>query len=158
MFRPMRRYKQEISREECLRILTEERRAVLAVQGDEGYPYAVPINYWYDEAEDAIYFHCSRQGHKLDAIRACDKVCFTVWNRGDQQEGDWSYFVTSVVIFGRAELLEDPALIAEKARSFGAKYIPTREELDEELARSLSRVQIVRIRPEHMSGKLVHEK
>ena len=68
MFRPMRRFKQEVSREECIKILTEEKRAVFAVNGDDGYPYAVPVNFWYDSGSDKIYFHCSKAGHKLDAM------------------------------------------------------------------------------------------
>ena len=157
MFRPMRRFKQALSPEECRQLLAREKRAVLAVHGDDGYPYAVPLNYWYDETEDAIYFHCAKEGHKLDAIRADDKVCFTVFEKGEQRE-DWSYYVRSVVVFGRAELVEEPEVTAEKARAFGAKYFPTREELEKELAHSLPRVQMVRIRPESVTGKLVHEK
>ena len=157
MFRPMRRFKQALSPEECRQLLLQEKRGVLAVHGDEGYPYAVPLNFWYDEKEDAIYFHCAKEGHKLDAIRTDNKVCFTVWEKGEQRE-DWSYYVRSVVIFGRAELLEDPRVIREKAEAFGSKYFPTREELDYELAHALPRVQMVRIRPESITGKLVHEK
>jgi nitroimidazol reductase NimA-like FMN-containing flavoprotein (pyridoxamine 5'-phosphate oxidase superfamily) len=66
--------------------------------------------------------------------------------------------VRSVVVFGRAELIEDPEVTAEKARAFGAKYFPTRQELEYELAHALPRVQMVRIRPEAVTGKLVHEK
>ena len=39
---------------------------VLALSGDDGYPYAVPISYIYDG--EKLYFHSARQGHKLDAI------------------------------------------------------------------------------------------
>jgi nitroimidazol reductase NimA-like FMN-containing flavoprotein (pyridoxamine 5'-phosphate oxidase superfamily) len=66
----MRRFRQEVPREECIKLLTEEKRAVLAVNGDNGYPYAVPVNFYYDSETDKIYFHCAKAGHKLDAMLA----------------------------------------------------------------------------------------
>ena len=78
MFRPMRRIKQQIPEEECIKILKEEPRGVLSVLGDDGYPYGVPIDHYYDEKTGRIYFHCAKEGHKLDAIRRCDKVVQTL--------------------------------------------------------------------------------
>lgn len=158
MFREMRRKKQLLSREECVQILRTERRGVLAVNGDDGYPYAIPLNFYYDETEDKIFFHCAREGHKIDAIRQCNRVCFTVWNRGEQKEGDWSYYVRSVVSFGTARPVEDEAQRYGKLRTFGMKYYPTEEELDKELERDFNRVQLMEITVEHMTGKQVHEK
>ena len=81
MFREMRRKRQQLSPEETEAILSRRTNGVLAVLGDEGYPYAVPLSYvWHD---GRIYFHCAKSGHKLDAIRACDKVCFTVVDKDD---------------------------------------------------------------------------
>lgn len=157
MFREMRRFKQAVSREECIKILTEEKRAVLAVNGDDGYPYAIPINFYYDNETESIYFHCAKAGHKLDSILKNDKVCFTVYNSGYRKE-DWSYYVTSVVVFGRARVMTDEAEIREKIRKFGLKYYPTVQEVDEEIRRDLDRVNFVAITVEHMTGKLVHEK
>ena len=66
MFRPMRRFKQQLSKEECEEILNNCKSGVLAVIGDSGYPYAVPLSYVY--FNDKIYFHCAKEGHKVDAI------------------------------------------------------------------------------------------
>lgn len=155
-FREMRRFKQALTQEECAAILREEKRGTLAVIGDGGWPYALPVNFWYDTHENKIYFHCSKAGHKLDAIRACDKVCFTVHNAGESA-GDWSYYVKSVIVFGHARPVEDPTVKLEKARQFGGKYFPTEEELEHEL-RSLDRMELVEITVDHMTGKRVHEK
>ena len=157
MFRPMRRKKQEVSREECFRILREEKRAVLSVAGDDGYPYGVPLDFYFDENEETIYFHCAREGHKIDAIKKCDKVCFTVYNQGYRKDGDWSYYVTSVIVFGRAALVTDETVTYEKARALGEKYFPTQEDVERELEQAVKRVQIVAISIDHMTGKLVHE-
>ena len=60
MFRPMRRAKKAIPDEAAKRLLQTERRGVLAVNGDLGYPYAVPVNFLYDEAAGKLYFHGAR--------------------------------------------------------------------------------------------------
>lgn len=157
MFREMRRKSQQITPEEFRRILTEEKRAVLSVLGDDGYPYGVPINFIYIPEDNSIYFHCAKEGHKLDSMRRCDKVCLTVHDSGYRKD-DWSYYVNSVIVFGRASIIEDLNLKREKARAFGAKYIPTKEELEDGIDDGLSRIHMIRISIEHMTGKLVHEK
>lgn len=154
--REMRRCKQALTEEECDKLLRTEKRGTLAMIGDGGWPYAVPLNFWYDEAANKLYVHCAKAGHKLDAIHACDKVCFTVRDAG-QSAGDWSYYVKSVIVFGRARLVEDPAVKLEKARQFGTKYFPTAEYLERELS-GVDRMELVEITVEHMTGKRVHEK
>ncbi len=158
MFREMRRSKQQVSRAVCQNILAEEKRAVLSVLGEEGYPYAVPVNFFYDRDEDTIYLHGAKTGHKLDAIAREDKVCFTTWNTGYQTPGSWEWNVTSVVVLGRATLVEDPALTREKVWQLALKYYPDREEARVDLQRNLHRVQLIAITPEHMTGKLVKER
>ncbi len=73
MFREMRRAKQQLTKEECIRILKENKRCVLAVLGDSGYPYAIPLNYFYDETSGKIYFHGAKSGHKIDALHKNSK-------------------------------------------------------------------------------------
>jgi len=158
MFREMRRSRQEVSEEECREILHEAKRGVLSVIGDNGYPYSIPINFYYDESDNRIYFHGAKEGHKADAIRNCDKVCFTTWNKGYREEGKWWWNVTSVVVFGRARIIEDTKMTEDKARKLAIKYFPTIEEAEEELSRSRDRVQIFAVDIEHMTGKLVKEK
>ena len=78
MFREMRRKKQQLPLEDCIALLKNEPRGVLSVLGDAGYPYGVPMNFWYNEANGCLYFHCARQGHKLDAVKAWEKASFCV--------------------------------------------------------------------------------
>ena len=151
------RKNRKIAEEECIAILREEKRGVLAVLGDEGYPYAVPINFYYDSDTDKIYFNCAKAGHKLDAMLNDDKVCFTVYNTGYQKE-DWSYYVTSVVVFGRARVMDNEDEKREKIRLFGMKYYPSEPEVDEEIRKDFDRVNLIEITVEHMTGKHVHEK
>lgn len=95
MFRTIRKKKNEISIDTAKTLLQSSRRGVLAVNGDNGYPYAIPINYVYDDDAQKIYFHGARAGHKVDALRACDKVCFTVYGNETIKEEDWAPFVQS---------------------------------------------------------------
>lgn len=158
MFREMRRFKQALDVETCERILAEEKRGVLAVNGDDGYPYAVPMNFWYDPTAHAIYLHSAVEGHKVNAIERDDKVCFTVWNKGVQQEGDWSFFVDSVIAFGRANAVEDEAERLAATKQLGLKYYPSEEEVDAEIERDMGRILLIRIDIEHLTGKHVHER
>ncbi|NLG98698.1 MAG: pyridoxamine 5'-phosphate oxidase family protein [Chloroflexi bacterium] len=158
MFRKMRRFKQAVPEEECKKILTEEKRGAFSVIGDNGYPYTIPINFYYDETDNRIYFHGAKEGHKVSAITNCNKVCFTTWNTGFKKEGHWEWNVTSVIVFGRAKLIDDRELTEDKLRKLALKYYPTREEVEEGLARSIDRVQLFAIDIEYMTGKLVNEK
>jgi hypothetical protein len=97
-------------------------------------------------------------GHKIDAIKEDDKVCFTTWDDGTLKEGDWAYYVSSCVVFGRAKLIEDLKITEDKIRVLAMKYYPTVKEAEEEIAKDLKGVQMVAIEIEHISGKRVHEK
>ena len=158
MFREMRRMKQQVSEEKCREILKTEKRAVLSVTGNEGYPYGVPVNFFYDEKENTIYLHGAMAGHKIDAIKKNEKVCFTVWDQGYIKEGDWAYNVTSVVAFGKAELMSDMEKATDKIRLMGYKYYPEKEQVEKEIKESMHHVQMIAVHIEHMTGKLINEK
>ena len=157
MFRDMRRFKQALSDEACAGVLKKERRGILSVIGDDGYPYGIPLNFYYDEERGSIYFHSAKVGHKIDAMNACDKVCFTVFEKDGEPTEDWSFYVDSVICFGHAHELEGEDK-ERAARLFGAKYFPTKEELEREMGEPFTRVRMTEIKIEHMSGKHVHEK
>ena len=83
MFRRLRNEKKAISEECAKKLLSEAPRGILAVNGDDDYPYAIPINYLYDEQKGRIYFHSLHGGYKVECMERCDKVCFTVY--GNEQ-------------------------------------------------------------------------
>ena len=157
MFREMRRFKQQISEEECIRILKEEPRGVLSMIGDDGYPYGIPISHFYSEEDGKIYFHGAKVGHKIDAIKACDKVSFCVYDEGYRKEGEWSLNINSVIVFGRISFVDDE----EKARMICTKLCQKltddEEYLQHELTNAFPRVQCLELTIEHMTGKLVNE-
>ena len=124
----MRRIKQQLTQEECEKILERGRTGVLAVLGDDGYPYTVPINYYYTDGK--IYLHCAKSGHKLDAIRSNPKVSFCVVERDDILQEKFTTLFKSAVAFGKAEILADKeglnAMLrrnAERAQYLAAKTL-----------------------------------
>ena len=160
MFRPVRKKKNETGPERAKALLRTARRGVLAVCGDDGYPYAVPINFLYDEEKQEIIFHGARSGHKVDALKACDKVCFTVIGGKQVESADeaWAPFLESAVVFGRCGLIADRNETLELCKRFAMKYYPTEQMVDDEVAASGKAVQMFRITIEHISGKRVQEK
>lgn len=158
MFRPLRRKKRELDIEDAREILRSARRGVLALQGDDGYPYAIPINFWYDEERSRVCFHGSREGHKVDSLRRSDKVCLTVM--GDEMVRDvaWAPYVRSTVVFGRCHAMGDREDAMAALRRFALKYYPNERLVDDEIARSASAVQMYEIQIEHMTGKEIQER
>ena len=159
MFREMRRFKQQITEEECIQILTKQPRGVLSMLGDDNYPYGIPLDHWYCEENGKLYFHCAKTGHKLDAVREHDKVSYCVMDDGFRKEGDWALNIRSVVIFGRIRVVDDAddELKRKIATGLCRKFTDDEEFLKKELANALPRAAFLELTPEHLTGKLVNE-
>ena len=157
MFREMRRFKQQITNEECIEILKEEPRGVLSVLGDDGYPYGVPMDHWYSEKEGKLYFHCAKEGHKLDAIAKCDKVGYCVMDEGYRKEGEWALNIRSVIVFGRICVVTDEEKKKEICTNLCRKFTEDEAYLEREMKNSFPRVCCLELSIEHMTGKLVNE-
>ena len=155
-FRPMRRFKQQLPEEECVEILKAAYRGFLSIIGEGGYPYTIPINFVYEDGH--IYFHCAREGHKMDAIKECDKACFTVIGEPVQEPDDWWYHVKSVICRGCISVIEDDAEHLSKLQLLGSKYFPEGYDMAEDIRKNGPRAAILVLRIEHMSGKQVREK
>lgn len=156
MFRPVRKKQNEMSAEATMELLTSARRGVLAVNGDDGYPYAIPINFLFDKENRKIYFHGSYAGHKADALKKCDKVCFTVFGNETVKDETWAPYVQSAVVFGRCHPVEDRDFALVKR--FAMKYYPDEVTADAEIMRSGKAVRMYEIDIEHVSGKEVQER
>ncbi len=157
MFREMRRIRQQISEEECIEILKEQKRGVLSVMGDDGYPYGIPLDHWYSGADGHLYFHGAKTGHKIDAIAKNDKVSYCVYDEGYRKEGEWALNIKSVVIFGRMYVVTDEDKKREICIELCKKFTDDEEYIQRELVNSFSRVNCLELIPEHMTGKLVKE-
>lgn len=158
MFRPVRRKSKEISADETKKLLKTERRGVLAVNGEDGYPYAIPVNYLYCEDENKIIFHGARVGYKAEMIEKNDKVCFTVYGNVTVKDEEWAPYVQSAVIFGRCRAVGDYARTIELVRKFADKYYPDKDIMENEIAESGKAVRMFEIEIEHISGKEIQER
>lgn len=156
MFRRMRRHKQELKKQDCIDILTNEPRGVLALLGDENYPYALPMSHVYINGK--IYFHGAQTGHKKDAVEKCSKASYCVIEKGVKNEGEWWYTFRSVIVFGRIRTLSDKNEKIEKLRKLGNKFFPTQEETENEIKRLIDKTEVFELTIEHMSGKITVEK
>lgn len=156
MFRQMRRYKQKLSEKECINLLIKQPRGVLAVLGDNEYPYTIPINYVYDDGK--IFFHGAKEGHKIDSLKNNAKVSFNVIDEGYKENGNWWYVFNSVVVFGKINFVEEPNKVVEKLKLFGNKYFPSDEYTENEIEKYKENTQILELEIEHVSGKKVTEK
>jgi len=158
MFRPMRRAKCQLSTEAAEKILREGDYGVLALEGDDGYPYAVPINYAVDG--EKIFFHSAKTGHKLDAIRRNDKASLCVVGKHTVVAEEFTTYFTSAIAFGRIKLIEDDA-DPDKLRGLellADKFSPNVDAAlrAKELAR-LSAVVVPVMTIEHLTGKAARE-
>ena len=148
----MRRNRQQLSREECELILGRCTSGVLALAGDGGYPYAVPLSYVY--ADGAIIFHSAMQGHKVDAIRRDSRCSFCVIEQDEVKPAEFTTYFRSVIAFGRISILEDAADKVQALRLLGRRYAPGDEPgLQHEIDKSLEHVLLLCLDIEHLSGK-----
>ena len=152
-FRPMRRKNQLLPEAECLAILNQVTNGVLALSGDHGYPYAVPLSYVY--ANGKLYFHGAKQGHKLDAVRRESKASFCVVDQDIVQPEKYATLYRSVIVFGKIRVLEDPAEIRAAIEMLGLRYAPDnpREMLDKEIDTEWPALCMFEMTVEHMTGK-----
>lgn len=155
MFRELTRKKQQLTLNECKEILKNEVRGVLAVSGDDGYPYALPINFYFDEENNKIYFHSGKVGHKLDAIAKNNKVSFCVYDKGYHKDGHWSLNIKSVIIFGHIYTVnewKDDLIVA-----FSKRFTDDTEYIYSEIEKFKSNTVLLCLNIEHITGKLVNE-
>jgi nitroimidazol reductase NimA-like FMN-containing flavoprotein (pyridoxamine 5'-phosphate oxidase superfamily) len=143
MFREVSKKKNEIGLDSAKQLLKQARFGTLSLNGDDGYPYGIPINYFYDDEKEKIYFHGARKGHKVDALNKSDKVCFTVCGPEVVKEEEWAPFVQSVVIFGRCHMLEDSAEALAVLKRFAMKYYPSEKLVLDEIKATGKAVQLL---------------
>ncbi|MBR5229239.1 MAG: pyridoxamine 5'-phosphate oxidase family protein [Firmicutes bacterium] len=151
--REMRRFKQLLSAEDTAAILKRNTNGVLAVMGDEGYPYAVPVSYVYEEGK--IYFHSGKQGHKMDALRSSEKVSFCVVDTDQIVPEEYTTYFRSVIAFGKPRIVEEDGEKLHALQILGRKYHPagTEEYLNHYIQKEYAPVCIVAIDIDHMTGK-----
>lgn len=151
-FRPMRRARQQLSAEESISILKNATSGTLALLGDGGYPYSLPISYVYSDGK--LYFHSALRGHKIDAIRQCDKASFSVIEKDDVKPKEYTTYFRSVICFGRIRIIDNPDEKLRTVRLLGNRYNPGDDEaLKHEIEKSAKAMCMIEFTIEHLTGK-----
>jgi nitroimidazol reductase NimA-like FMN-containing flavoprotein (pyridoxamine 5'-phosphate oxidase superfamily) len=152
MFRKMRRVRQELSKEETIQIFENHSYGVLAVSGDEGYPYAVPLSYVYYEGN--LFFHSAKQGHMMESIRNESKVSFCVVAQDKVVPEEFTTHYISAIAFGKANIVQDETKKREILELIAEKYSPgDMEGRDHEIKKTWAAVCVMQVEIEHMTGK-----
>ncbi len=157
MFRELRRNKQLLSQEQSVSILEKGTAGVLALSGDEGYPYAVPISYVYKD--NRIFFHSAVSGHKIDAVKRSDKVSFCVIDRDCVVPEEYTTYYKSVIAFGRIRILTEDSEKNAAIQLLAKKYHPTHtpQGRNAAIAEAWPRMTLLELRIEHITGKAARE-
>lgn len=152
MFREMRRNRQLLPEEESIAILENGTSGVLALLGDGGYPYAVPISYVYNDGK--LYFHSALNGHKIDAIRRNELASFCVIAQDIVVPAEFTTRFRSVIAFGRIQIIDEPVEKRRTAELLAAKYDPDNlGNLDREMEKGFDRMCMIELEIEHLTGK-----
>ena len=153
MFRPMRRSRQALGIDACKEVLSRGTSGVLALLGDGGWPYAVPMSYAFDG--EKLYFHCAREGHKLDAIRREARASFCVVDRDEVVPAEYTTYFRSVIAFGRVRVIEDEAQKRAAIELLARRYFPqdSAENRHRAIEREWAGLCMLEMDIEHLSGK-----
>ncbi|ASJ20344.1 5-nitroimidazole antibiotic resistance protein [Brachyspira hampsonii] len=153
MFREMRRKNQLLSNSQSISILEKCSSGVLAVSGDDDYPYAVPLSYVYDD--NKIFFHIAKSGYKLDALKNNNKVSFCVIEKDDIKPKEYTTYYRSVIIFGKAFIIEYDNKKRKAIEKLAMKYYPNDSELNRNniIDKEYDAFYILELQIEYMTGK-----
>lgn len=153
MFREMRRKRQLLSEKDSISVLENGTSGVLSLLGDDGYPYGVPISYVY--ADNKIFFHSAKVGHKIDAIRVYNKASFCVIDQDNIVPEEYTTYFRSVIVFGKLRILTDESKLREAIEKLAIKYHPKDDAVNrnKEISKELSNLCIIELSIEHMTGK-----
>lgn len=155
MFREMRRSDKGGSRDDAVAMLTKATNGVLAVNGDDGYPFAVPVSFVFKD--DKIVFHCSMEGHKVDAMKRDPKVSFCVVDADNIIPERFTTVFRSAIAFGKVKLVTEGEDFQWAMEAIGEKYTPKEMNtggFDKCMKASEGKFQAAIIDVEHLTAKM----
>ena len=147
----MRRFRQQIPEIEARQIVAGSTNGVLSLVGPDGRPYGVPMSFVFD-GRQAIYFHCAREGRKMEGVRHGGRASFCIVALDEVQPERFTTFYRSVIAEGRIAVVEHRDEILSAMRMLGEKYSPGIDSTHE-IADALDRVAVLRLDIESLTGK-----
>lgn len=158
MFRKVRKIKNELDEKTTKEVLKKAPRGVLALNGDDGYPYGLPLNYVYDEDNNVLYFHGTKTGYKIDCIEKSPKASFTALLEEGVSDDGWSKNVSSVVAYGLLEEIEDSDFARDALVKLAQKYYPSENLIEENIKANFKNTKMLAFHINYMTGKRVNER
>lgn len=158
MFRKVRKIKNELDEKTTKEVLKKAPRGVLALNGDDGYPYGLPLNYVYDEDNNALYFHGTKTGYKIDCIEKSPKASFTALLEEGVSDDGWSKNVSSVVAYGLLVEIEDSDFARDALVKLAQKYYPSEDLIEENIKANFKNTKMLAFHINYMTGKRVNER
>lgn len=158
MFRKVRKIKNELDEKTTKEVLKKAPRGVLALNGDDGYPYGLPLNYVYDEDNNALYFHGTKTGYKIDCIEKSPKASFTALLEEGVSDDGWSKNVSSVVAYGLLEEIEDSDFARDALVKLAQKYYPSEDLIEDNIKANFKNTKMLAFHINYMTGKRVNER
>lgn len=158
MFRKVRKIKNELDEKTTKEVLKKAPRGVLALNGDDGYPYGLPLNYVYDEDNNVLYFHGTKTGYKIDCIEKSPKASFTALLEEGVSDDGWSKNVSSVVAYGLLEEIEDFDFARDALVKLAQKYYPSEDLIEENIKANFKNTKMLAFHINYMTGKRVNER
>ena len=103
----LRRLDREIKDQKALKRLLSHQQYFVMGMADAGEPYAVPMGYVYDEEENTVYFHCAKEGKKIEFLKKNPRVWGVVVLDEGVQEGACVNLYASAMFSGKVEWIND---------------------------------------------------
>lgn len=158
MFRKVRKIKNELDEKATKEVLKKAPRGVLALNGEDGFPYGLPLNFYYDEDNNALYFHGTKTGYKIDCIEKSPKASFTALLEEGVSDDGWSKNVSSVVAYGLLEEIEDSDFARDALEKLAQKYYPSEDLVEENIKVNFKNTKMLAFHISYMTGKRVNER
>ena len=151
MFREMRSKANMLTNEEVENILKTSPNGTLALYGENGYPYSVPVNFVYSDGK--IYFHGAAEGYKLDCMKKDPHVSFSVLGKDDIAKENFTTLFSSVIAFGTIRVIDTMEEKIPVLEAMVGKYSAEFMESGKELIRKGCGSVAYELTIDHMTGK-----
>lgn len=151
MQRPMRRFRQQLPQSDVQQILAEATNGVLSLVDRDGEPYGVPMSFVYD-GDRTIYFHCAREGRKMECLDRCDRASFSIVALDDIKPAEFTTYFRSVIAAGKISRVEDRGEMTAALRMLASKYSAGFDS-SSEIEHAIDRVAVLRLEIDSATGK-----
>lgn len=147
-----------MTQEDAYRILKQTKRGVMAINTPEGYPYAVPLNHYFDEQTGILYFHGGMIGHRIECLEKDGRVSFCAYKEKQVQEKHWYITWESVIAFGKVRMIEDENIKKDIIRKLSAVFTDDDESIEQEISEAIKSTSLMEMSIEHITAKFIDEK